>query len=98
MDHRTEQVQQLFKAKIKIKGNITGFIPSEIDMGIGDERFTIKLRAISKLKVEHRNSGKLQPEQDNFNRCIINLAGEAEEFDDGKRKKDDGGTHGSKSG
>ena len=47
--HRTEKMQQIFKAKLKVKGNPTGFIPSEIDIEVGEEEFTVRLRAISRL-------------------------------------------------
>lgn len=58
IDRRTDSMQRLFTARIKVKGNDSGFIPAEVDMAIGFERFTIKLKAISRLNFSHRNSQK----------------------------------------
>ncbi|KAM7489698.1 hypothetical protein LguiB_027182 [Lonicera macranthoides] len=73
---RTEKMQQLFKARLKIKGNPTGFIPSEIDMEVGEEEFTVRLRAISKLNFKCLERRKLTTDVLDFCRCSINLPGE----------------------
>lgn len=52
IDCRMESMQHLFSARIKVKGRDSGFIPDEIDMSIGAEKFTIKLKAISKFRFQ----------------------------------------------
>ena len=96
IDYRTENMLQLFKAIIKIKGTATGFIPAEIDMEIGEDEFTIKLRAISRLNVRNRGCEKTVPGLDNFSRCTISLAGEDYESEIGKEKVKEGDMCGTK--
>ncbi|KAM7489553.1 hypothetical protein LguiB_027037 [Lonicera macranthoides] len=77
-------MSQIFTARIKAKGNNSGFIPAEIDMSIGAENFTIKLKARSRLNMARGSSHCSFVELDDFYRCQIDLAGE----DDGARKEE----------
>ncbi|KAM7473972.1 hypothetical protein LguiB_021215 [Lonicera macranthoides] len=78
-------MNQIFTAKIKVKGNDSGFIPTEVDMRIDKSRFTIKLKARSRLNMSRRRMQNLSIELDEFERCVI----EIDEEDDGVHEEED---------
>lgn len=78
IDRRTKSMAQIFVAKIKVKGKESGFLTAEIDMAIGKERFTIKLKARSRLNMSKRRNENTPLDLDDFDRCTIKLGGEEE--------------------
>lgn len=79
IDRRTESMSQIFVAKInKVKGKDSGFIPEEIDMAIGKERYTIKLKARSGSNMSKRSKQNTPLDFDDFDRCTIESDGEDE--------------------
>lgn len=91
INHRTDSMQQLFSAKIKVRGIESGFIPAEMDMGIGDDKFTIKLKIVSKLSLNRRKMKNSPVNLDNFDRYTIDLATEDEQsevVETGNREQD----------
>ncbi|KAM7493505.1 hypothetical protein LguiB_028114 [Lonicera macranthoides] len=64
---------QIFIVKIKVKGNDSGFIPAEVDMRIDRSRFTIKLKAQSRLNMSRRRMHNLSIELDEFEWCVIEM-------------------------
>lgn len=79
MDRKTELMQQIFTARIKVKGIDSGFIPAEMAMAIGVDKFTIKLKAITKIKFSNQNLKKTLTALEDFELCIIHLDGIDEE-------------------
>ncbi|KAM7486990.1 hypothetical protein LguiA_002999 [Lonicera macranthoides] len=77
-DSRTATMKQIFSAKIRAKGNDSGFIPAEIDMCIEDEVFTIKLRVMSKFNTASRGKLAVSVEDCDLqrHRIIVTSAGE----------------------
>ncbi|KAM7473315.1 hypothetical protein LguiB_020558 [Lonicera macranthoides] len=53
-DKRTAIMSQIFSAKIRARGNSSGFISAEIDVCIEEDNFTVKLKVISKLNLSKR--------------------------------------------
>lgn len=49
IDERTKKMSSLFAPRICVKGNNSGFIPSEIDLVKNEETITVRLRVISSL-------------------------------------------------
>ncbi|KAM7474654.1 hypothetical protein LguiB_021897 [Lonicera macranthoides] len=79
VDSRMEFMSQIFIVKIMGKGNDWGFIPVKMDMRIDKSRFTIKLKAQSRLNLTKMRVQKMLPNLDEFKRCVIEMG----EEDDG---------------
>ncbi|KAM7488964.1 hypothetical protein LguiB_026448 [Lonicera macranthoides] len=79
IDKRPQSMENLFSPQVYVKGNNSGFIPSEIDLIRMNERVSIRLKALSKLQPDKIKGKWLQPELGVFDRCIISFNGEDED-------------------
>ncbi|KAM7525512.1 hypothetical protein LguiA_015414 [Lonicera macranthoides] len=65
-------------ARIKVKGRNNGFIPDDIDMAVGSEKFMIKLKTISRLDFNKRRARSISKAHEEFDWCYIDLDGEGD--------------------
>ncbi|KAM7531071.1 hypothetical protein LguiB_034481 [Lonicera macranthoides] len=63
---------------IKVKGRNNGFIPDDIDMAVGSEKFMIKLETISRLDFNKRRARSISKAHEEFDWCYIDLDGEGD--------------------
>ncbi|KAM7476990.1 hypothetical protein LguiB_024233 [Lonicera macranthoides] len=77
-DKRTAIMSQIFSAKIRARGNSSGFIPAEIDVCIEEDNFTVKLKVISKLNLSKRYRQTVNSARHDCKRHRIVVAGSEE--------------------
>ncbi|KAM7465492.1 hypothetical protein LguiB_013054 [Lonicera macranthoides] len=77
-DKRTTIMSQIFSAKIRARGNSSGFIPAEIDVCIEEDNFTVKLKVISKLNLSKRYRQTVNSARHDCKRHRIVVAGSEE--------------------
>ncbi|KAM7503026.1 hypothetical protein LguiB_001930 [Lonicera macranthoides] len=71
MHSRTLSLEQCFSAKIKVGGKASGFIPAEIDLRVGSETCTVKLKVLTNLNFSKKNRYRFPTYIGDFNRCSV---------------------------
>ncbi|KAM7478008.1 hypothetical protein LguiA_026221 [Lonicera macranthoides] len=68
---RTLSLEQCFSARIKVGGKASGFIPAEIDLRLGSETCTVKLKVLTNLNCSQKNCYRFPTYIGDFNRCSV---------------------------
>ncbi|KAM7506411.1 hypothetical protein LguiA_016864 [Lonicera macranthoides] len=68
---RTLSLEQCFSARIKVGGKASGFIPAEIDLRLGNETCTVKLKVLTYLICSQKNRYRFPTYISDFNRCSV---------------------------
>ncbi|KAM7513383.1 hypothetical protein LguiB_012258 [Lonicera macranthoides] len=68
---RTLSLEQCFSARIKVGGKASGFIPAEIDLRLGREMCTVKLKVLTNLNCSQKNRYRFPTYIGDFNRCSV---------------------------
>ncbi|KAM7473394.1 hypothetical protein LguiB_020637 [Lonicera macranthoides] len=68
---RTLSLEQCFSARIKVGVNASGFIPAEIDLRVGSETCTVKLKVLTNLNFSQKNHYRFPMYIGDFNRCLV---------------------------
>ncbi|KAM7497694.1 hypothetical protein LguiA_022108 [Lonicera macranthoides] len=71
MHSRTLSLEQCFSARIKVGGKASGFIPAEIDLRMGSETCTVKLKVLTNLNFSKKNHYRFPTYIGDFNRCSV---------------------------
>ncbi|KAM7461442.1 hypothetical protein LguiA_029563 [Lonicera macranthoides] len=68
---RTLSLEQCFSARIKVGGKASGFIPAEINLRLGSETCTVKLKVLTNLNCSQKNCYRFPTYIGDFNRCSV---------------------------